>query len=60
MSGYSLQKRVTDAVDEICSKIVSNGKQHFNELPLNILISFFSSYANLYTMPTDPPKQKSS
>lgn len=52
VNGYSLQKRSTDVVEEICEKILDEGKAAMKEVQLNIMIRFFGAYINMSPQPT--------
>lgn len=39
--------------------MLKQGKHHFRNIQLNILINFFASYVNIFSLPTEPPKEDS-
>lgn len=59
VGSYSLQKRNSDVVEEICDKIFTDGKGAMNAVHTSILIHFFGSYCSIFTMPTQEPSSAS-
>jgi hypothetical protein len=55
VSAYSLQRRSTDVLEEMCDYVLEQGKGSMQKVQLNILIRFFGACANLFTQPTEEP-----
>lgn len=53
VSAYSLQKRSTDLIEDICDQILENGKTSMKNVQINIMINFFGAYVNIFAQPTD-------
>ena len=58
VSSYSLQRRNTDVVGQICDQIFENGKSVMKEIQFNILIRFFGAYVNINTQPIEFPEKQ--